>query len=138
MYPPILGCLPWEISWWLTFYYTYSISLWLARKFHIILYHLKAKGEEKIPKSTQIYISKCPSAISNNNWVWPASSYPVAQADSKTVFNQVNHSILVRQEVGICYYVAPYQYKMLLNFITPPNTLSSPTSSFASLNSFPI
>lgn len=50
MYPPVLGCLPWEISWWLTPYYTYSVSLWLARKFHIIFYHLKAKGEKKSPK----------------------------------------------------------------------------------------
>lgn len=49
MYPPVLGCLPWEISWWLTPHYTYSISLWVARKFHVILYHLKAKREGKNP-----------------------------------------------------------------------------------------
>lgn len=137
MYPPVLGCLPWEISWWLTSYNTYSINLWVARKFHIILYHLKAKGGRKSPKV-------------------PTLPFPSVQLQFQITieFDQLSATLLLKRTVNlslikltITYSQGRTRHLLLCSSVLVQNatqfhnshsTLSSPTSSFAPLNPLPI
>lgn len=57
MYPPGLGCLPCEISWWLISYYTQSVYDW-PENLTLFCTTWKQKGKKTIPQSPQIAISK--------------------------------------------------------------------------------